>query len=381
MDITAIIAEYNPFHNGHLFHIEKTKEAFPNTSIVCIMSGSFVQRGEHAILTEHERAVWAIKGGADAVIRMPLWSSFSDGESFALAGIKTALKIGATRLSFGSECGDISVLNEIANILDNSSDEFKELFDKKMSEGVSYPRAICEVFKSIYPDKKYHEILKNPNDILGVLYIKALKNTEIIPFCVKRCDNGYNSNIPNNGHLSASAIRDLIEKDKDVSPFVPEFVSASLSEYKRPNNDLSSLILYKLKTINKEELKKIQDVNEGLENRIKKYAETALTIQDLLSAIKTKRYTMARLKRILLYVLFDVTKEKFAESKKADYCRLLAIKKENITLLSHLATKKVFMKYTDLDENALPLWEEENKMSDLHDILLQKNDIRNAVFV
>ena len=131
MDITAIIAEYNPFHNGHAYHIAKTKELFVGTKVVCIMSGDFVQRGEPAVALSHERAKWAILSGASAVVKMPLWSSFSDGENFAKLGVQVAKEIGANRLCFGSECGDISTLKEIANILDEFSPSFKNEFDKK----------------------------------------------------------------------------------------------------------------------------------------------------------------------------------------------------------------------------------------------------------
>ncbi len=378
MDITAIIAEYNPFHNGHRFHIEKTKALFPNTNIVCIMSGGFVQRGEPAVASEHERAVWAIKSGVSAVIRMPVYSSFSDGENFAKSGVLIAQKIGAKRLSFGSECGDLTVLSEIANILDENPSEFKVLFEQFMAQGMNYPTAISRAMQKMYPDKNYSYVLSNPNDTLGVLYIRALKGTNIEPICVKRCDNGYDSTVPNEEYLSASSIRAL-EKE-EAKKYIPSYV---YQNYQKTNfeTEYSSIALYKLRTIQKEELHKIQDVTEGLENRIKKYADQATTLSMLLDLVKTKRYTYSRLKRIVLFTLLDVTKEKYKKSKKSSYARLLAIKKDNKQLINYLTNKGVSVKFHDLNKSDIPCWEEENKIEDLHAVLLQKTTIRNTIFV
>ncbi len=382
MDITAIIAEYNPFHNGHLFHLQKTKEAFPDSATVAILGGSFTQRGEPALKSEHDRALWAIKSGFDAVVRLPVYSSFSDGENFARAGVRAAQKLGATRLSFGSESGDLKVLSEIADILDKPIPLFNEIFDKKISSGSSYPRAISETFKEVYPNENYSEILKKPNDILAILYLKALKGTKIEPFCVKRCDNGYDSNSPLGDFLSASGIRLTIEKNEDFSRFLPPHVCEDLKGFSPPSKEeLSSMLLYKIRTIKKEELSLIQDVTEGLENRIKRFADSALSISELLTLVKTKRYTLSRLKRILLYTLFDVTKDKFEKFKDADYLRLLAIKKENVELLSSLGKFGVVKSYADLNEEQILYWEEENKMADVLAILLKRPATRNALFV
>ncbi len=381
LDITAIIAEYNPLHNGHVLHLQKTKEAFPSTNVVCIMSGSFSQRGEPTVCTERERAIWALKSGADAVVRLPLYSSFSNGESFAEQGVRCAVKIGAKRLSFGSECGDVGLLKKIADILSAPNESFKAVFDQKMADGSSYPRAICETMRELYPSEPYADVLKSPNDILGVLYIKALKGTDIEPFCVKREDNGYDSRTPRGDMLSASAIRDLLlSAPENIRKYVPEYVADDLlsTSLKRP--DLSSVVMYKLRAMTAEELADIQDVTEGLENRIKKYASVCFDVDSLLDEVKTKRFTMARLKRILIYALFDVTKDKFNKAKSADYLRLLAIKKEKRDLLSTLSQNGVSKSFSELDKASLEHWLEENKMSDIHELLLQKTSTRNAIY-
>ena len=378
MDITAIIAEYNPFHNGHAYHIAKTKELFPTTKVVCIMSGEFVQRGEPSIAQSHQRATWAIKAGASACLKLPLWSSFSDGENFAKSGVKVAKLIGANRLCFGSECGDISLLKEIAKILDEFSPDFQKEFQVNMQKGFNYPTSICNTFKKLYPTKEYSSVLSNPNDILGVLYIRALNGSSIEPVCIKREDNGYNSNTPCGKFLSASSIRSL--GVKNAKDYLPDYVYNDINSVDF-EKELSSIALYKLKAISNSELENIQDVTEGLNNRIKKYVYESNTLDELLAKVKTKRYTMARLKRIVLFSLLEVSKEKFKQMDKVDYVKLLAINKEEKELLSYLATRGALIKQGDLTQSQLEFWQEENKISDLHSVLLHKTAIRNTIFV
>lgn len=383
MDITAIIAEYNPFHNGHLYHLQKTKQAHPNTFAVAILGGSFTQRAEPAFFTEKQRATWAIKLGFDAVVRLPAYSAFSDGENFAKAGVKVAQKIGATRLSFGSECGDLNALKKIADILLSPPPSFKEIFDQKMSLGISYPKALSQTFGELFPSEKYAEILNNPNDILAILYLKALKNTSIEPFCVKRADNGYESKIASGNMLSASSIRELILLGKsEIKDYLPSIVYNDIQNKDFSFlKDFSSMALYKLRVMEKEELSKIQDVTEGLENRIKKIADTALTIEELLSNVKTKRYTLSRLRRILVFALFDVTKEKFNRFNSSNYAKLLSANKENKLLISHLKKSGIVSAFSDLTKEEKELWDEENKMSDVLDLLLKTKENKNAIFI
>lgn len=378
MDITAIIAEYNPFHNGHAYHLQRAKALFPNAKVVCIMSGGFVQRGEPSVASSHQRATWAIKGGADAVVKLPLWSGFSDGENFALSAIKVAKMIKATRLCFGSECGDIELLKKVASVLDEFSSELKTAFDQNMDKGLNYPTSICNALKTVYPNEKYASVLENPNDILAVMYIRALTGTDITPVCIKRVDNGYDSNLPSGKFLSASGIRKLgIENAKD---YLPDFV---YNDYEKVDfsNEYSSLALYKLRSISKEGLANIQDVSEGLNNRIKKFVDCSKTLDELLELVKTKRYTMSRLKRIILFTLLDVTKEKFKSMQNLTSARLLAINKSDKELLNHLASNGAQIKRSDLSLDQLSVWQEEDKIDDLHYLLLHKTAIRNTIFV
>lgn len=384
MDIVAIIAEYNPLHNGHLYHIQKTKEQFPLSRIIVVMSGDFVMRGEPAILSKYERASHAIKAGADAVIELPSFTSFLSGEGFARAGVNVARMIGASTLSFGSECGDIEKLMALNTILTSPSEEYKLIFDKKMKEGKSYPRATYEAMSEVYPLSPY-ELLSSPNNNLALMYLRALKDTGITPFTVKRTDNGYDANQPKEGLLSASGIRARLKEGRldDVSDFVPDYVLDSLKgSYKSCDESFSTLVLYKFVNMKNEDVKNLYDVSEGLENRLKKYAPVCRNLQQFLESVKCKRYTLSRLKRICAYALFDVTKDKVEEVFKTKYASLIACRRDYTDLISHLKKSGVATCYSDLNDTTRPLWETEKAITDTRCLLCgDGKNARNTLFI
>ena len=383
MDIVAIIAEYNPLHNGHLYHVQRTKEQFPSSRIVVIMSGGFVMRGEPSVISKHKRAEQAIKAGADAVIELPAFTAFLSSEGFAKSGVNVAKLIGANTLSFGSECGDIDQLKTLNAILNNPSQEFKTTFDKKMKEGKSYPRAIAESMEEVYPDAPYN-LLNSPNNSLALMYLKALEGTDITPYTVKRTDNGYSSCTGKGALMSATGIRELL-KDRafeEVAQYVPDYVYDTLKEdYREVDEAFSSLVLYKFVSMKKEDIKALYDVGEGLENRLKKYAPVCHNLQQFLDKVKCKRYTLSRLKRICAYALFDVTKDKVQTALKTNYARLLACRRDD-NLISYLKSKSIVTCYSDLKDEQIALWEAENVISDTRDLLYgNKQNVRNTLFL
>ena len=379
----AIIAEYNPLHNGHLYHIQKTRENFPTSRIVVIMSGDFVMRGSPSILSKHNRATHAILAGADAVIELPSFTSFLSGEGFAKSGVNVAKLIGAQVLSFGSECGDIDKLINLQNLLNNTDDTFKATFDKKMKEGKSYPRAISETLKEVHPQSDW-ALLDSPNNNLALMYIKALSGTGIKPFTIKRNDNGYDSHLPQGSLMSATGIRELLRNSNfdGAEQYLPRYVFESLKKnYVDTTDRFSSLVLYKIMSMSKDQLKELYDVGEGLENRLKKYAPVSHDLDEFLDKVKCKRYTLSRLRRICAYALFDVTKDK-VERLNTPYARLLCCKRDCKDLLSKLKSRGVVTCYTDLNSDQIPLWELENVISDTADLLRGNTDkIRNTIFI
>lgn len=386
MKITVITAEYNPLHNGHAYHIAKTRERFPNNYLVGIMSGSFTQRAEPAVLDKFTRARHAILAGLDAVIELPAFSSFLSGELFAKTSMDVAKLLGATAISFGTERGDISKFQEINEIIENPSLEFNKVFQKNMDDGKSYPRALCETFKSCYPNDDYADILTHPNNTLALFYMRAIKDTTITPFSVLRSDNGFHSDTPLNNFLSASGIRERLFNGNfdDLTPFLPDYVLHDLKNAKYDNlKEFSTLVLFKLRTMKKQDIARIFDVSEGLENRFVKYVNEVNTLDELLEKVKTKRYTLSRLKRIALCALFDITQKQVKEFEKSQtYGRLLAIKKDKTALLSHLKKCGIITRFSDLQDRDDSLWKIENTYADTHALLLrQKVTNKNTFYI
>ena len=378
MRTVAVICEYNPFHNGHKYCIEQARLRSGADAVICIMSGSFVQRGECAILPRFTRARHAIQSGADVVTELPACSSFFNAEQFAQAGIKVADYLNVDCLAFGSESDNLQSIEKIANVLSREPDEYKSALKNGLDAGLPFPNAREKALKTLLPDMSDFDFAA-PNDLLAIAYVTAIKRTKskIVPITIKRIDNGHDSNTPISNMLSSSAIRNLVLSGKtdEIKNFVPQYVYDDLNtlHYKSDIEDM--LLLSRLKTISKNDLSNIYDVSEGLENRISECAKTAKTYKEYLESVKTKRYTLSRLKRISLYALFNVTKDFVGTFMKAPpYARILAIgKKRKSDLLSLWHDKKNLIgKYKDL-EKADPicskLYEFENQTASITSLI------------
>ena len=318
----GIVAEYNPFHNGHAYHIEQARKIAGGGSVIAVMSASFVQRGEPAAFDKFTRTAMALQGGADMVLELPDILSLSCAERFALGGVRILSASGiADRLCFGSESGDIDALRRAADSK-LSGDELSSA----LSSGLSYPAAAARQLRA-------HGIgvgSNNPNDVLGIEYIRALNRIApaIRPFAVRRIGCGYNENTLPENYASASAVRRALLHLTDSEQRAPAALSG-----------LSQAVLYRLRCMTGEELSRIADVSEGLENPILRAAKSASNIAELLDAVKTKRYTLARLKRILFNALLGITREQqelAAYSDDALYIRVLGIRQSKLHLLSEL---------------------------------------------
>lgn len=340
MKICGSICEYNPLHNGHIKHIKKTKDLLKPDYIVVVMSGNFVQRGEMAILDKYTRSELAILSGADLVIELPTIYAISNAENFAFGGVKLLndLKV-VTDISFGSECGNIETLNKFARFFLDESPIYSELLNANLKQGFSYPKANALALEKFFENdnwvtKKEIEEISNSNNILGIEYLKniSLLNSTISPTTILREKE--------NEFSSAHGIREaLINSDlKSIKENVPDFVFEKLENLSLPSIDkLDLLIREKAYNLSEKELENIYDVSEGLHNRIKK----ALFVGGSLSEeIKTKRYTLAKIKRILLNILFNISKDLFARAKNIKpYAKVLAINENKKELLSIIKQK------------------------------------------
>lgn len=363
MKTTAIICEYNPLTNGHVKHLETARAETSADTILCVMSGSFTQRGDAAIADKYLRAEQAILHGADIVIELPTIYAISPADNFAYGAIKTISSFPDVQyISFGSESGDISDLTSIAKLLSDEPKEYKEIFQSMLKEGIAFPKARSLALQKY--SEKHNEylnistILDTPNNVLGISYISAAKKLALkVKFhTIKRQGSDFNSEDIDDNFSSATAIRKALEEGRldDIKNQVPNSTFEMLKEYKPRDNALGSMMLFKLKTISGFDLEKYYDVTGGIHNRLKISATNAITIEEALSQAKTKNYTMARLKRICLYALFDITQDDYMHALQCPpYCQILAIKserREDILPELNKVCKNILTRYSDVSK-------------------------------
>ena len=339
--ILAIIAEYNPFHNGHLYQLQKSKKDLNPDYSICIMSGNFCERGDTSIIDKWSKTEAALKCGFDLVVELPVLYSISSAENFAEGALKILDAFDDVTLSFGSECGDLNILNDIANVLYDEPKEYQTILSHELSKGLSYPKARENALLLYLNDiKKYANILSNPNNILGIEYLKAIKKlkSKVKPYTVKRIDSGYNSLKVKDRLASATAIRNLLKEDKDVKKLMPTPSYNILLDNIESGKTIKDISVFEMSL---KEISNLQDVTEGLENAIKQAANTCNSLEDLINSIKSKRYTRSRIQRILLYSILNITKKDIQDSYKVKpYIRVLGVSKQGKYLLSRLGNPK-----------------------------------------
>ena len=346
--VLGIIAEYNPFHNGHLYHLLKSKEEAKADSVIAVIGGNFTQRGEPSLLDKWCKAEMAIANGADLVIELPVLYSISSAENFADGAIKIldSLKIVDT-ISFGTETEDLNKLNIVANTLYKEPKEYKDFLSKYLKDGHSFPKAREQALVKYLQNQEYSSIVSTPNNILGIEYLKALKkySSKINPINLKRIDSGHLSLDYSSEFASATAVRNLVygNRLKDVKSYIPPASFIILSEELKSGHfvkDLSrfeNIIIYNLRNMTIEQIANLPDVSEGLEHLLKKAANSCNTIWDLINIVSSKRYTETRLKRILLYSLLKITKKDMTIAKKTiPYIRVLGCNENGKKLISNI---------------------------------------------
>ena len=346
--VLGIIAEYNPFHNGHLLHLEKSKKICDAQYSVCVMSGNFVQRGNTSIVNKWIRAEMALKSGVDLVLELPTVYSISSAENFAEGAIKllNSLKIVDT-ISFGSENSDINVLNRISSVLHEEPKQYLEFLNSESKKGLSFPKARENAILLYLNDKKYLNILNQPNNTLAIEYLKALKKykSHISPISVKREKVFYNSNCIVDEYASATAIRNMIinEQFNDIRKVVPaSSYNLLMNEIEEGHLviDISKFekeILYAIRRLSADDIKNFPEVTEGLENAIKNASNSCNNLSELINMIKSKRYTHTRIQRILLYILLNITKkDMYLSRKNIPYARILGYSPQGKELISEI---------------------------------------------
>jgi predicted nucleotidyltransferase len=346
MRTAGIVCEYNPFHNGHLDHLERVMKLPGSDYVVCVMSSDFLQRGEPAILPKEYRAEAAIRNGADLVVEIPVVFSCSSAEFYASAGVSLMARLGIVdSVVFGSENPDISVMKRFAEILTDEPPEFSLLLKEKLSEGVSFARARQQALVEFTEIDNAEAIIEGSNNILGIEYIKAiLKNGyPIKPIAIPRIAEAYKQTYIEGRFPSATAIRRAIldEGLDSVRKFLPASTFDIMNGFYDGNKSfinieiLKEAIFYRIASLSADVLKNYPGVIEGLENRLKSNLDKASTLSEYIDLCATRRYPRTRISRTLVYILLDIT-SKTSESlwKKGPlYARLLAASEKGMNLV------------------------------------------------
>ncbi len=323
----GIIAEYNPFHNGHIYHINKIKEMYPGSIIILVLNGYFLQRGEISILSKEDKTRIALEYGVNIVIELPFLYGTQSADIFARESIKLLNKLKVNKIVFGSECNNINELSNIANIQEKSS--FNDLVKSYIKQGINYPTALAKAINTNF--------LYKPNDLLGISYIKAIKenNYNIEPITIKRT-NDYHDKESNDNVISASNIRGKIAINENINKYLPKKVIDKLIRINKDNY----FKLLKYKIITSDNLSIYLDVDEGIEYRLKKYINEANNLDEYINKVKTKRYTYNRLNRMLIHIFIGIKKSD--NTLYNDYLKILGFDKIGKKYLSDMKIKSNF---------------------------------------
>lgn len=371
MKIVGLITEYNPFHNGHKYHLEEALKQTNSDYAIVVMSGNFVQRGSPAIMPKHLRTQVALESGAAIVIELPVLYATGSAEQFAMGAVSLLHSLNCIdTICFGTESGDIVALEQIARILYNEPDDYKAALRKYLKKGNAFPLARQKAFYEITGNTSLSSVLESPNNILGIEYIKALyrlKST-ITPVSIQRKESHYHDTELKVSYSSATAIRNVFAEAGNNNSFstdilkkqlppnaLPLLTETFLKRYPVYTNDFSLLLKYRLLTETKETLLTYMDINEALANRICKHKNHFISFEQFCEEIKTRDITYSRVSRALLHILLQI--KKTGKTFPA-YARILGFRKDSASVLSALKEKSSIPLITKLSFSALN--EEEN---------------------
>ncbi|WP_296971178.1 nucleotidyltransferase [Tepidanaerobacter sp. EBM-38] len=404
MNIVGIIAEYNPFHNGHLYQLSNVRKVLKPDGIIVIMSGNFVQRGEPAVFSKWARAEMALREGADLVIELPVCFSTATAEIFAESAVKLLLQSQVVNtLSFGIERYCEKELFYLGKLLSEEPDLFKQFMNDYLKKGLSFPaareKAVIKyiMVKNINLDTQLiSDLLKKPNYILAVEYVKAINKlkAEFSIFPVLRQGHDYHDKELTQQYASASAIRQELfyrrqdfsnELVKNLPDSALQIIKKEIEDGRTPVflQDFETILLYALRCMSAYELKTYFDVAEGLENRIKKAAQACGTLEQLISQIKSKRYPVTRIQRILMHILLNIPKE-IVEIRTPQYLRVLGFTRKGALILKKMNSKATVpvitraSEYKNLNQSAKIMFEKDLLSSDVYSLAYKNAALRNG---
>lgn len=401
MNTIGIIAEYNPFHAGHKYHIEKTKELIGDSTVIAVMSGSFVQRGEPGIISKYKRAQMAVLCGVDLVIELPTIFACNEASQFAKGAVSLLDKLGVVDyISFGSETGCLNSLSKIARLLTEETDEFKHTMKDNLDKGLSYPKA-RELAIAHCLDADTAKIMSGSNNILAIEYIKQLYllNSKILPVTIKRVGSAYNDESDLFFPLSAKSIRGKMTEIVDFTMFDKNIPAEIIQENNKFNrlrkcelNDFYDLFRYKVLNTSKGDLEEIYAAGEGLTNKLKDRIRYANSFDQLTEQIISKRYTRTRIQRLYIQILLGLNKNDYRELSKdgAEYARILAFNQKGAEIIKQIKKNElstipiitnINKEYSKLSESARKVIEYDILATDIYNIAQKNNLYDNSDYI
>lgn len=403
MNLLGLIVEYNPFHNGHKYHLEKSKEITNATHTVAIMSGSFLQRGEPALFDKYTRAEIAVKNGVDLVIELPTLYACQSAEIFSHGAVATLNSLNCVNsLCFGSEEGNIDILQTISEILVKEPSDFKTTLKNFLDEGIVFPvarsKALYEYIKNNHllelSEDELQQVLNSSNNILGIEYIKSLikLNSSIKPYTITRIASKYNSTDIESNICSATAIRNSLKDNTDlklIENVVPLHTFNEINHKINTNfNPVFDYMFYDLlsSTIIRDvdNLTKYFEVNEGIENKIYSNVFTSKNLEELINSTKSKRYTMTKIKRTLNNILLGINRDDVIKVKDLDrvpYIRILAFNNKGREIIKKIKTSsdiEIITKFSKISHVDDPIFDTlikyDLKSSNMYNLIYYKNN-------
>ena len=392
MKVCGVIAEYNPFHNGHENQIKEARELTGADKVIVVMSGNFTQRGVPAFMDKYTRTEMALKGGADLVLELPLYYSVGSAEFFATGAITLLDRLGVSdSLCFGSECGDISILDDIANILTEQKEELHESIREKMKTGLSYPMARAQAIEEMIPDSYEHvQAMSEPNNILGFEYLRALKqrDSKIKPYTNLRIGSGYHDRMVQSTLSSAMAIRESVYEtgelnrvESQVPYYVYDIMKKNFNQtFPIFEEDISAMLKYKMLLDASSGYTSYVDISKDFSDKILKNLNRYSSFSQFCDLLKSKDITYARVSRSLLHILLNIRKDRmqmFIDDGYIYYARMLGFREESKDLLTEIKNSSeipLISKLADakniLGENAMTMLEGDIQAAHIYDTLV-----------
>ncbi len=390
MKITGIIAEYNPYHKGHQYHVEQSRRLSGCDAVVAVMSGHFVQRGEPAVFDKWARTRMALAGGVDAVIELPAFYALQSADWFAWGGVSVLDGLGCDCLCFGAESPDLAALRELACLWGDEPEELQAAIQIGLQSGKPHPKARAEALAQWLGHHEAVALLASPNSVLGAMYLKQLEEQQstMEPLAIQRVQAGYHDETIAGAIASATAIRkSLADESCGWRQAVPNGVAQIMEEQIKIDagpvwpDDYSQVLLYALRTA-----ESLPDTAEGFHNRMAKAAAATGTFSAFCAAAKSKRYTMARIKRAAMQAMLGISAEDIAliRREKPIYARLLGYSRQAEGLISELARRANIpfvaraAEFKPDTEAMAKLWEVDRQASDIYALGIKNPILRQA---